>query len=49
MGKPFPGHDLRVIDDAGGNGKVEAGGGKVIEGPHEIPGGDFSMFPQLFS
>ena len=43
MGPPRWIQYFRVVDIDLAKAAVEAGGGKVLQGPHEIPGGDFSM------
>ena len=43
MGPPSWGAYFRVEDIDAAKTAVEAAGGQVLQGPHEIPGGDFSM------
>jgi predicted enzyme related to lactoylglutathione lyase/uncharacterized protein YbaA (DUF1428 family) len=43
MGPPHWNQYFRVHDIDRAKAAVEAGGGKVAHGPHEIPGGDFAM------
>jgi predicted enzyme related to lactoylglutathione lyase/uncharacterized protein YbaA (DUF1428 family) len=42
-GQPHWNQYFRVHDIDRAKGQVEAGGGTVVNGPHEIPGGDFAM------
>jgi predicted enzyme related to lactoylglutathione lyase/uncharacterized protein YbaA (DUF1428 family) len=43
MGPPHWNQYFRVHDVDRAKAQIEAGGGQVIHGPHEIPGGDFAM------
>jgi predicted enzyme related to lactoylglutathione lyase/uncharacterized protein YbaA (DUF1428 family) len=43
MGPPHWNTYFRVADIDAAKTAVEAAGGQVVQGPHEIPGGDFSM------
>jgi predicted enzyme related to lactoylglutathione lyase len=43
MGPPHWNQYFRVHDVDRAKAAIEAGGGKVVHGPHEIPGGDFAM------
>jgi len=43
MGPPHWNQYFRVHDVDRAKAQIEAGGGQVVNGPHEIPGGDFAM------
>jgi predicted enzyme related to lactoylglutathione lyase/uncharacterized protein YbaA (DUF1428 family) len=43
MGPPHWNQYFRVHDVDRAKAQIEAGGGQVVHGPHEIPGGDFAM------
>lgn len=43
MGPPHWSQYFRVHDVDRAKAQIEAGGGQVVHGPHEIPGGDFAM------